>query len=178
MRKLPRYITQEEFEKLFESAGKLNTKNKKEYQLAMLLGFESGMRISEIVGLQKKGEWIINPLSKEQIEDAQIRIIQGKGRKDRIVPRPKRMNENAIKLLPLKLGRRSLQNLVTNLGLKVLNKSISFHSLRHGFGSHLAGQNRPLHEIQMLMGHSRLDTTGIYLHANPKAAVDGARSAF
>jgi hypothetical protein len=30
----------------------------------------------------------------------------------------------------------------------------------------------------MLAGHSRLDTTGIYLHANPKEAVEGARDVF
>jgi len=62
--------------------------------------------------------------------------------------------------------------------MKLLNKKISFHSLRHGFGSHLASMGRPIHEIQMLMGHSRMDTTGIYLHANPKAAVEGARELF
>jgi len=35
-----------------------------------------------------------------------------------------------------------------------------------------------LHQVQMLMGHSRLDTTGIYLHANPKEAIDKAQELF
>jgi len=81
-------------------------------------------------------------------------------------------------MLPLTINRRPLQSFITELGRKVLDKKISFHTLRHGFGSHLAGSNRPLHEIQMLMGHSRLDTTGIYLHANPKKAIEGAREVF
>jgi site-specific recombinase XerD len=32
--------------------------------------------------------------------------------------------------------------------------------------------NIDLHELQRLLGHSRLDTTGIYLHANPKKTMD------
>lgn len=175
MRKLPTIITQEEFEQLFTAVPKYARKKKiKRYRLAMLLGFEAGMRISEVVGWKD----IVPALTKENIESASIRIVSGKGQKDRVVPRPKRLNENAIRLLPLKIPRRTLQHFITMLGKNVLNKHITFHTLRHGFGSHLAGSNRPLHEIQMLMGHSRLDTTGIYLHANPKQAVEGARDVF
>ncbi len=87
------------------------------------------------------------------------------------------MNQTAINLLPLKIERRTLQRKITQLGRDVLGKEITFHTLRHGFGSHLA-QTRPLHEVQMLMGHSRLDTTGIYLHANPLKAIEGARDVF
>jgi len=175
-KKLPRTITQEEFEKIFLVISKSKDKNKQQIKLAMLLGFEAGMRISEIVGYDGKKNKI-QPLTKEQVEPASIRILSGKGQKDRIVPRPKRMTENALKILPLKISRRTLQRKVTELGFIHLGKIISFHTLRHGFGSHLA-QTRPLHEVQMLMGHSRLDTTGIYLHANPKKAVEGARSVF
>lgn len=216
--KLVKFITQEEFEKIFEA-----TKDKK-LKLAMLLGFEGGMRISEIVGLHAFGSrcckttaiktkeprsldgkkvvaytcskcgrkltsmkdmarnasygWEVEPLTKDRVEVAMIRILGGKGEKDRVVPRPKRMNDKAVELLPLKLSRRTLQRHVENIGKKLLGREISFHTLRHGFGSHLAGQGRPLHEIQMLMGHSRLDTTGIYLHANPKQAIEAARSVF
>lgn len=171
-------ILQEEFEKLFVETNKLRLKRKKEYMVAMLLGFEAGMRISEIVGLKINGEWRIKPLQKSQIESNTIRIIGGKGQKDRIVPKPKRIKKSHIDLFPLTIKRRSLQYFITQLGKKVLNKEISFHTLRHGFGSHLASSNRPLHEIQMLMGHSRLDTTGVYLHANPKKAIDGALESF
>jgi integrase len=177
MRKLPKIINQEEFEKLLKAVSKIkgiSSRRKKEYQIAMLLGFEAGMRISEIVGYKDK----VPPLSKSQIEDKQIRVISGKGGKDRIVPKPKRLNNNALKYLPLKLKRRGLQDFITKLGKRVLDKEITFHTLRHGFGSHLAGLNVPLHQIQMLMGHSRLDTTGIYLHANPKEAIDKAQELF
>lgn len=175
-KKLPKIINTEEFEKLLKAVDKvkrISKRRKKEYKIALILGFQAGMRISEIVGFKDK----IKPLSQEQIDNSSIRIL-GKGEKERIVPRPKKINENALKLLPLKIKRRALQNLVTNLGKEVLNKKITFHTLRHGFCSHLAGQGRPLHEVQMLAGHSRLDTTGIYLHANPKQAIAEARELF
>lgn len=140
----------------------------------MLLGFESGMRISEIVGFKEH----IPKLMPDNVREADIIIRAGKGQKDRIVPRPKRLNSKAVSMLPLNIKRRALQYFVSMLGTKVLQKDITFHTLRHGFGSHLAGSNRPLHEIQMLMGHSKLETTGIYLHANPKQAVQGAREVF
>lgn len=173
-KKLPKIISQEEFEKIFKAC-----KNK-EIKLAMLLGFEAGLRISEIVGLKNsEGNFIINPLTPDRInfEGNSIRIF-GKGKKERIVPLPKRFSHNALHMLPIKAKRRTLQDNVTKLGKNILGKEISFHTLRHGFGSHLAGRNVPLHEIQMLMGHSRLDTTGVYLHANPVKALERSRDVF
>jgi len=173
-KKLPKIISQEEFEKILKAC-----KNKK-VKLAMLLGFEAGLRISEIVGLKNsEGEYKIFPLTKDRInfEGNSIRIF-GKGKKERIVPLPKRFNQNAFDMLPLKIKRRTLQDNVKKLGKKILGKNISFHTLRHGFGSHLAGKNIPLHQIQMLMGHSRLDTTGVYLHANPVDALKNAEEVF
>jgi site-specific recombinase XerD len=176
MKKLPKIITIEEFNKMLETIEKEKPCSFKEYELAMILGFKAGMRISEIVGFKDRVPKLT--ADKIDLQAHTIRIESGKGEKDRVVPCPKEINERAIKLLPLNLSRRSLQDFVTKLGFRVLNKKISFHSLRHGFGSHLANSGRPLHEIQMLMGHSRLDTTGIYLHANPKVAIDNARELF
>ncbi len=172
-RKIPNFITQIEFEKIFE------VEKNKEYRLAFLLGFESGLRISEIVGFKLHGKEVIPPLRKDNVnlQSHTIKVL-GKGNKEGIVPLPSRFNLNALNMLPLKVSRRALQWEITKLGNEVLGKKISFHSLRHGFGSHLAGEGRPLHEIQMLMRHARLDTTGIYLHANPKEAIEGAREVF
>lgn len=170
MKKLPTIITKEEFEKLLKA-----TKDKK-LKVAFLLGFEAGLRISEIVGYQDK----VPQLKKENVnlKENTIKVVSGKGKKDRIVPLPRRFDERCYKLLPLKLKRRTLQHNTTLLGKKILGKKITFHTLRHGFGSHLAGLGMPLHQIQMLLGHSRLDTTGIYLHANPKKTIEEARNLF
>lgn len=178
---LPNFVTQEEFEKMFSEVikrEKISTewrkKRLRQYRVAMLLGFEAGLRLSEVTGWPKAG---IPKLKPENVSDVSIKVL-GKGKKERVVPRPKRLSDKGVALLPLTITRRALQDFTTTLGKEVLNKDISFHSLRHGFGSHLAGQGRPLHEIQMLMGHSRLDTTGIYMHANPKEAIEKAREVF
>ena len=180
-KKLPNFVTQEEFEKLFDAltrlernATKLRAKRLKQYRIAILLGFEGGLRISEIVGWPM-GQ--IPRLTKDRVSEVSIKLLSKRG-KERVVPRPRRFSDKAKELLPLKISRRPLQRIITKLGDDVLHRHIGFHTLRHGFGSHLAGQGRPLHEIQMLMGHSRLDTTGIYLHANPKIAVEKAREVF
>lgn len=173
-KKLIKFITKEEYDKLMLYTLKRKKKNSKSYALAMMLGFEAGMRISEIVGYKD-----IPPLTPKQIslDQNSIRIL-GKGGKERIVPLPKRVNANALKLLPLTVGRRALQKYFTTLSHELLGKDLSFHSLRHGFCSYLAEKGIPLHQIQLLAGHSRLDTTGIYLHANPKKAIEGARDVF
>ena len=142
----------------------------------MMLAFEAGLRINEIVGYIDR----VPALTKDKIDMQQnsIRLENAKGGKDRIVPLPKRFNQGAYNMLPITLNRRTLEYHVKKVGKSILNKEIHFHTLRHGFGSHLAGMGRPIHEIQMLMGHSRLDTTGVYLHANPKKAIEGARDVF
>lgn len=180
-KKLPKIISQEEFETLHEAAmkeekkaGKKRKLRIRQYRVAMILGFEAGMRISEIVGYKDK----IQSLNKTQFEGNTISVIGGKGGKDRKVPKPKRINQKAIDMLPLTVSRRALQKYVTDLAKRTLDKTMTFHTLRHGFVTHLVNQGRPLHEVQMLAGHSRLDTTGIYLHANPQKAIEGAREAF
>ncbi len=175
-RKLPKIITKEEYEALFKAVQKAKHKRKKEYLLAVILAAEAGLRISEILGYERKNGNPIQPLTKEQIDlkGHRIQIRGAKGDKDRVVPCPKKLGESVMKMLPLKIKRRALQRFITNLGWNVLHKSISFHTLRHYFGTQCA-ETMQLHQVQILMGHSNLSTTGIYLHANPTKAIEAAR---
>ncbi len=168
MRKLPKIINQEEFEKLFKA------EKDKEVRIAMLLGFEGGLRISEIVGLKGK----VPALTKDRVETASIRIESGKGGKDRIVPRPKRLNETARNMLPLQIPRRTLQHRVTQLGKKVLDKHITFHTLRHGFATHYYNKTQDILGLQQALGHTRTDTTSIYAHTNPEETMKRIQEAF
>jgi len=178
-KKLPKILSREEFELLLKQAPKVkrvSAKNKREYILAMILGGEAGLRISEIVGLENR----VPILTKDKI-DLQahtIRIESGKGKKDRVVCVPPRFRENHLRMLPLKIQRRALQHFITKLGKDVLGKEISFHTMRHYFASQLVEKGVPLHQVQMLLGHQRLDTTGIYLHANPIKTIEDARKVF
>jgi len=175
------------------------------YITAMILGFGGGLRISEVCGLvkeqtytyKKKGEeepttktikTVIPRLTYDKIQDKFIKIY-GKGQKERTTYFPSRIfqsakitREDLKKILPI--GNydghyyRSLQYWFSNLTNKVLGKKLHFHCLRHSFCSILAGSGKPLHEVQALSGHSRLDTLGIYTHANPEQTIKGLDDLF
>lgn len=166
--KLIHFLTIEEVQKL------LKAEKRREYKLAIALGFGSGLRISEIVGSKRKDGTFIPPLSLENVnlEEHQIRVVQGKGKKDRITITSRWLNDTNIKILPLKIPTRTLQYNFTQLCKRVLGKPVNFHRLRHGFGNYWANEKKaPLPYIKSLMGHSRIDTTGRYTEANPKQAI-------
>ena len=176
MNKLPKIITQEEFEKLYTHISKEKPPNFKQHQLCLLLGFEAGMRISEIVGWKDR----VPALTQEKIDlvNRSIRIESGKGQKDRIVPLPKRINDSMIKLLPITLKRRAIQEFITKHAREVLQKEITFHTLRAGFITHLMNMGVPIHQVMLLAGHSKMETTGIYARANPTQSLENARRVF
>jgi integrase/recombinase XerD len=177
MKKIPIVISQEEFEKMFKVVRTSKHKNRQQIMLAMLLAFEAGMRISEILGYQGKKN-IIQSLTKDQIDDTSIRVISGKGQRDRVIARPKRVNAIAIAKLPLTIQRRFLQGYITRLGKRVLDKHITFHTLRHGFATHYYNKTKDIRGLQQTLGHSRLDTTAIYAHTNPEETINKIREVF
>jgi integrase len=181
------FISFEEFQKLHKAC-----KNK-ELRLAMLLGFGSGLRISEIIGFQRKFKQrtdketkklklipdnsFIPPLTADKVdlEKHQIRIDDAKGGKWRVTITSPALKPEHLKLLPIKTPRRTLQNQFKSLAKKVLNKNISFHILRHGFGNHMVNDLKlPLPMVQQYMGHSSIAVTGIYSKANPEHAINEA----
>ena len=185
MNKRIEFISPEEFAKL------LKANKDKELEVAMILGFGSGLRISEIIGYKRKfkqrkdketGEvkqipdnTEIPPLTAEQIdlEKHQIRLDEAKGGKWRIAPASRGLKPKHLKLLPLKVERRTLQNRFYRLIEKVLGKKISFHILRHGFGNYCVNVlNMPITKVQSYMGHSSIAVTGIYAKANPEQAIN------
>ncbi len=172
--KLIRFIEIEEFNKV------LKAEKDKKFKLAYVLAMGSGLRISEIVGPAENSNQNIKPLTKGQIDLKRhtIRIL-GKGDKERITMTSKWLNESNIKLLPLKINRRTLQNRFVKLCEKVLGRKLNFHTLRHGWANHLVNErNLPLPQLQALGGWSRLDTVGMYTMANPKKAVEAAYESF
>lgn len=178
------FISFEEFKKLYRAE-----RNKK-MRLFLLLGFGSGLRISEIIGFKRKRKRRMNketkeiqffvdnteipPLTKDMVnlEAHQIRLVDGKGGKWRTTITPPSLTEPMLDLLPLDLNRRTVQYHIGVLSKKVLGKKISPHTLRHGFGNYMVNERGiALPIVQQMMGHSRLDTTGIYTKANPEQAI-------
>ena len=178
------YISFEEFKKLYK------VEKDKKMKLLILLGFGSGLRLSEIIGFQRKFKRKTNketkevlfiedtskipPLTKEMVvlAEHQIRLNDGKGGKWRTTITPPALTEQMLSLLPIKIPRRTAQYRFEKLSKKILGKKMSIHTLRHGFGNYQANVLKvPLPIVQQLMGHSRLDTTGIYTKANPEQAI-------
>jgi len=178
------FISFEEFQKIYKA------EKDKSIKLCILLGFGSGLRISEIVGYKRKfrrkknketkqieflkDDSEIKPLTKDMVilQAHQIRLNDAKGGKWRTTIVPPLLNETMLNLLPINIPRRTLQHHFEHLTERILGKKMSFHSLRHGFGNYQANVLKvPLPIVQQMMGHSRLDTTGIYTKANPEQAI-------
>ncbi len=170
VKKLIKFISTEEFRKV------LKAEKDNDFKLAYVLGFGSGLRISEIVGPAKNSNQEIKPILAQQIDlvTKQIKVL-GKGGKERItVINPMfPIRESMLKLLPLKINRRTLQDRFKKLCNKTLGRPLNFHTLRHGFANHMLNErNLPMPMVQGFGGWARLDTVGIYAHANPVQAIE------
>lgn len=168
--KLPGILSEEQIIHLLQSIE--NTKHK----LMIGLFYGSGMRLSELCHLKM-----------EHIDrkNSQIKIIAGKGNKDRFTLLPKNLvpeMETYYRQYRPKtylfegrksgfpLHERSIQHAVRHaMKISGLEKyGFSSHSLRHSFATHLLDQGNDIHTIKELLGHSKIETTMIYLHLQKK----------
>ena len=161
-KELPKTLTKDEISKLLE-----NIQNKK-HKLIIELLYSSGMRVSEIVNLKREN---LNS------QNNTIRIIQAKGKKDRNTILSKKVKEELTDYL-LKNEFKTKYLFETNRGKKYtissiqkllkrasspLKKHITPHMLRHSFATHLLEQGTDIRVIQKLLGHSKIETTTIYV---------------
>jgi len=155
--RLPTTITEEELIKILEAT------RKPHHKFAFALGFYEAMRISEVTNLKQEN---IDKQTKI------IHILQSKGSKDRDIPiAPEVMK--GLKFIPIKCGVRALQIKFKELSKKVLNKDLHFHTLRHsGITHYLVKKKWSSLEVQRLAGHSKIQTTQIYVHINPADLVN------
>lgn len=137
--------------------------------------YASGLRVSELVGL---------PLAAVQRQGGYLRVL-GKGRKERLVPlgetalvwverylaeaRPLLAPAGVTALFVTQRGaamtRENFWHLIKRHALQAgISASVSPHTLRHAFATHLLNHGADLRVIQLLLGHSDLSTTQIYTH--------------
>ena len=174
-RKLPAVLSVEEVGRLLEAAPG------PKHKAALGVAYGAGLRVSEVVAL-KTGD----------IDSTRmlIRVEQGKGRKDRnamlspqlleLLRQWWREGRRRGVMLPqgwLFPGRNSLEPLSTRqLNRAVheaaetagIKKRVSPHTLRHSFATHLLEQDVDIRVIQVLLGHSKLDTTALYARVATK----------
>ncbi len=171
--KLPKVLTIEEINNL------LNQDLSKLHSVITELLYGCGLRVSELVNL------------KITDYDLKSKFLEctGKGSKDRIVPLGKKAVQAIKNFLPERdylLKKFNLQTkflLINEKGKKVtrqeiytfiheqgkkLHKSISPHTLRHSFATHLLENGADLRVVQELLGHSNVSTTQLYTHISKK----------
>jgi len=79
MKKIPKIINQEDFEKMLKAVQKSKHKWKKQVMVAMLLGFEAGMRISEVLGYE--GRTLSNPYKDYRLNNHILGLLEGRGKR-------------------------------------------------------------------------------------------------
>ncbi len=164
-RNIPSVLTKEEV-KAVRSA--LKTKKSK---LMISLIYACGFRVSELTNLK------VNDLN---FEEKTGHVRHGKGKKDRIFNIPDSLfvalkkqslsqeehgEENLFSGNNGKLSTRNIQKIVEKAAKEAgIKKSVSPHTLRHSFATHLLENGVDIRKIQELLGHADLNTTQIYTH--------------
>ncbi len=140
------------------------------HRTAILMLYGSGIRLSELLAAR------VRDLDLDRLL---LRVVQGKGRKDRLTLVSARLRPALSELVrdkpadaplfPSRSGTpwapRSVQKFVSRAGHKAhLAQRVTPHSLRHAFATHLLEAGTDLRVIQSLLGHVDIRTTTRYAH--------------
>ena len=183
-RHLPEVLTYEEIQKMLDSID-LSQPNGHRNKAMIEVMYGCGLRVSELIGLQ---------ISDIYRNDGFLRII-GKGSKERLVP----IGESSLKILfqyiegarlhinvkpkftdtvflnsrGTGLTRQMVFLIVKDLAEKNgITKTISPHTFRHSFATHLLEGGANLLAVQQMLGHASVSTTEIYTHISDELLRD------
>ena len=178
-RKLPKILNAEEIEKVLAY---WNTRYFSQYRnkVMMRLILNTGLRISEVINL--KWDHI-------NLTSGKINVIEGKGKKDRVLW----MNNNIIESLiryrkkqegvlvgkgfspctikyvftsfsNKKLSPGNIRKSFYKCSHESINRQVSPHQYRHTYATRLLSESKNLRIVQKALGHSEISTTQIYTH--------------
>ncbi|UII29038.1 site-specific tyrosine recombinase XerD [Fulvivirga maritima] len=175
-RKLPDTLSFNEIEQLFNAIDHSTPEGQRNRAMLEVL-YSSGLRVSELIDLRLTNIY----------EDIGFLRIIGKGDKERLVP----VGRDALKYLKIyieevrvhlniadghenyaflnrrgkKLTRVMIFTIIKNLASSIgMTKSISPHTFRHSFATHLIEGGADLRAVQEMLGHESITTTEIYTH--------------
>lgn len=174
-RRLPSFVEQNEINTLFNFIDFPETWEGKTNRLVLLIFYNMGIRLSELINLKE---------SQVDKSNGSIKVL-GKGNKERVIPVNNELlreidnyisekkiffkdtagiyllvNKKGIKLYP-----KYVYNVVKKyIGYVSTNERKSPHVLRHSFATHLTNNGADINAIKELLGHSSLASTQIYTH--------------
>ncbi len=174
---LPKTLTEQQVEDLLNAPDLQNDLGIRDKAMLETL-YATGLRVSELIGLE---------FSQVSIDPGVVRVM-GKGGKERLVP----LGEEAIECIGLYINQARFDLManhppcnalfITRRGKGMTRQafwyllkryavlanidamSLSPHTLRHAFATHLLNHGADLRVVQMLLGHSDISTTQIYTH--------------
>ena len=167
---LPSSMSEDEVEQLLQSPNiELDIEIRDKAMIEML--YATGMRISELINLK---------MIDIDIERSVLKVL-GKGSKERLVPFGEKASDSLSYYLKKRKKSSAKEVFLSNRGKKMtrtgfwqrikiylsregLKDTISPHTLRHAFATHLLNRGADLRSVQLLLGHSDLSTTQIYTH--------------
>jgi len=178
-KRLPDFLNQEEMANLLDAPSKGSWEEKRDKAIMEML-YSSGLRVSELVGLNQADVDLSGGLLR----------VRGKGKKERIVPvgrvaitaiknyfeakSPRDAGDSLEKpvfknRLGGRLTDRSIRRMIIKYTRRIaLAKDVSPHMLRHSFATHMLDRGADLRSVQELLGHENLSTTQIYTHVTTK----------
>ncbi|MBO5456107.1 MAG: tyrosine recombinase XerD [Muribaculaceae bacterium] len=177
---LPEVLTLEEIDAMIAAIDMNKAEGQRDRAIIETL-YGCGLRVSELVSLE---------ISKVFADEGYL-VVMGKGSKERMVPMSEtsiaEINEYMVDraALPIKPGddnilflnrrgrhltRERIFQIVKDLAESAgIRKSISPHTLRHSFATHLLEGGANLRAIQEMLGHESISTTQIYIHLDRTA---------
>ncbi|HEX9718236.1 MAG TPA: site-specific integrase [Ramlibacter sp.] len=176
--RLPEILSREEIARLFAATERLGPRT------FLMLAYATGLRLSELLHLRTAD-------IDSHADRMCIRVVQGKGGKDRYVP----LEADALQLLRawwrsarprlwLFAGRDESQPLTATSVQKWyqaaraqagITKRGGIHTLRHCYATHMLETGADLYSLSQWLGHRHVSTTARYLHLARPDAPDGAR---
>ena len=177
-RKLPDTLSEEEIDQLIAAIDLGHPQGERNRAMLECL-YACGLRVSELISLQ---------LSDLYFEEGFISVT-GKGDKQRFVPisthtqkyinlyrnevrihtevKPEYSNTLFLNRRGRQLTRAMVFTIIKDLAVKAgIKKTISPHTFRHSFATHLLQNGADLRSIQQMLGHESITTTEIYMHVD------------